>query len=472
MRGQWRYGGLFIAQSAAQSAKQATKQAVRRAGWAAVLSAVLMVGGLACLSGEPSAGTEAAAGIPGSAGSMDDDVAGGASGSEASQGPSGVPAEGGESSDEPADEGGMPVGETAGGRDDVRALLNLPQGVVSPAVPDHNPLTGAKIALGRYLFYDEQLSGNGTQSCASCHEQRLAFTDDRRTSVGSSGTSLARNSMSLANVAYFSTLTWAHNGFFTLEAQIPVPLLGTTPIELGVTDRNRDEVLSRFADDPMYAEMFQEAFPDGGELVTINKIVYALASFCRSLISLDSRYDRFAAGDKSALTENELAGLALFEGERFECFHCHSGVLFSNAYRDERIPESDVRAQFFNTGLYNVDDGGYPSHDQGLYELTFREQDRGLFRPPSLRNVEVTGPYMHDGSMETLREVVEHYVAGGRVITEGPFAGDGRLNPHKSSLVRAIAASDQEIEDLVAFLRTLTDEGFLTNPEYASPFVK
>lgn len=138
------------------------------------------------------------------------------------------------------------------------------------------------------------------------------------------------------------------------------------------------------------------------------------------------------------------------------------------AYHDAR--QTERRLSFFNNGLYDVDgQGSYPAHDQGLYESTFNPQHRGLFRPPSLRNVAITAPYMHDGSISTLRAVVEHYAAGGRVITEGPFAGDGRKSPLKSGLVRGFAATEEEIDAVVAFLTALTDEGFLASPALGPP---
>ncbi len=368
------------------------------------------------------------------------------------------------------DSGGPDGTDTEAGspEEDLRALLGLPDHFELPAIPDYNPLTAEKIALGRRLFYDRQLSANGTQSCADCHFQEFGFADGMKTPTGSTGTVLARNSMALANVAYNSSYTWASDNLVTLEDQIKVPLLSDNPVELGVTDGARDEVFARFEQDPEYAQLFQDAFPDDAAGVTTNKIVFALASFCRSLISGDSPYDRHVTGDKDALTEQQRLGLSLFNGERFECFHCHGGVLLTNAYHDANRTEPQL--VFFNNGLYNVDgEGSYPTHDQGLYELTLNPAHRGLFRPPSLRNIAVTAPYMHDGSIATLREVVEHYVAGGRLLEDGPFAGDGRVSPLKSGLVRPFAATDEEIDAVVAFLEAMTDESFTTNSAHADP---
>jgi len=237
-----------------------------------------------------------------------------------------------------------------------------------------------------------------------------------------------------------------------------------------VTDGNAFEVVSRFNAEPTYQALFRDAFPESPSATTINKIVFALASFCRTLISGDSPYDRYLAGDTTALTAQQRNGLALFEGERFECFHCHRGTHLSVSYRDAQTPLGSLQYPFFNNGLYNVDgQGSYPAYDQGLYNVTFHRDHRGLYRPPSLRNVALTAPYMHDGSIATLREVVQHYAAGGRVIRSGPYAGDGRISPLKSGLIDGFQATDQEIDDVVAFLESLTDQTFITNPALASP---
>lgn len=355
--------------------------------------------------------------------------------------------------------------------DDLRTILGLPDHFELPAISEFNPPTHAKIELGRHLFYDRRLSGNGTQSCADCHLQELAFADGMQHSTGSTGTVLARNSQGLANVAYNASLTWANDGLLELEDQIHVPLRADDPVELGVTDAFVDEVLARFDADPEYVLMFADAFPDSDSGATINKIVFALASFCRSLISGGSAYDRYVADDRDALTEQQKIGMSLFSGERFECFHCHGGTFATASYRDEHIGDANYRLVFFNNGLYNVDgEGSYPEHDQGLYDVTFDPNHRGLFRPPSLRNIALTAPYMHDGSIAMLREVVEHYAAGGRVIADGPFAGDARVSPLKSGLVRGFEATDEEIDAVVAFLESMTDPTFITNPAFSDPF--
>lgn len=372
---------------------------------------------------------------------------------------------GGACEDPPADDAPPPPDDSA-----LRALLDVPDGLETPAIPSYNPPTAEKIALGRRLFYERQLSGNGTQSCGGCHAQSLAFADGNISSVGSTGQLGHRNSPGLANVAYFSTLTWANNALLDLEDQIPVPIRGDNPVELGVNDGVAEEVMARFDEDPSYAAAFAEAFPESASGATVNKVVYAIASFLRTFMSGGSPYDRYLAGDKSALTDQQRRGLALFDGERLECFHCHRGANLTASYFDVNVPAGSRQTPFFNNGLYNVDgEGSYPAVDQGLYDLTLNPSDRGLFRPPSLRNVALTAPYMHDGSIATLRDVIRHYAAGGRVIESGPNGGDGRVSPLKSGLVRGFEISESEIDDVLAFLGALTDPTFLENPSLSPP---
>ncbi|MBX2859161.1 MAG: di-heme enzyme [Cellvibrionaceae bacterium] len=353
----------------------------------------------------------------------------------------------------------------------LRQLLELPDHFPLPAVPEFNPITQEKITLGRHLFYDKRLSANQTQSCESCHLQHLAFSDGEYTPIGSTGDVLSRNSQSLSNAVYHSTLTWANNSFFELEDQLEVPIRSDNPVELGVSDAQVDTVLARFDSDPKYVEMFNQAFPNSASGATINKIIFALASFCRSLISAGSDYDRFIAGDDSALNEQQKLGFSLFNGEKFECFHCHSGINFSVSYRDSNSNSGSLQFPFFNNGLYNIGgDGSYPVQDQGLFDLTSNPSHKGLFRPQGLRNIALTAPYMHDGSIETLREVILHYAGGGRVIEEGVNAGDGRFNPNKSGLIIGFDPTEEEIDAVIAFLESLTDYDFISNPKFSDPF--
>jgi cytochrome c peroxidase len=345
----------------------------------------------------------------------------------------------------------------------------LPEGFPAPRLPPDGTLTPELAELGRHLFYDVRLSRNETQACASCHEQARAFSDGKPTAVGSTGDVLRRNAMSLTNVAYNPTQTWANPLADTLEQQALVPILAEHPVELGVGGAE-EAVLARFAADAAYQAMFAAAFPDD-PTVTLERVVAALAAFERRLVSGGSRVDRYRNGDAGALSASELRGYALFFSEELECHHCHGGFNFTIAVDHAAL--SSPRVHFFNTGMYNVDGtGAYPAVDQGLWEFTFEDADRGRYRPPTLRNVGVTAPYMHDGSVETLEEVVAFYERGGRLIDAGPNTGDGKLNPNKSSFVGGFVLTDEERTDLLDFLRALTDDDFLTDPTLADPFAE
>lgn len=358
-------------------------------------------------------------------------------------------------------------------RDDSGSSANwswlLPAFFPAPLVPQANPMSAEKVALGRFLFYDRRLSGNGTQSCSSCHIQSKAFTDGLTTSLGSTGQAHPRNAQSLANVAYNATLTWANPSLVTLEKQMETPLFGTDPVEMGVNDGNRQDILARLAADGRYQNMFAAAYPGQGLAISWGNVIHAIAAFQRTIISGSSQYDRYLSGNAS-LSPAQERGMNLFFGERAECFHCHSSFNFN----DQVVHAGSRRVEtvFHNTGLYNIGGtGAFPEPNRGVYELTQLFKDMGLFRAPSLRNVEVTGPYMHDGSIQTLEEVLEFYTAGGRNIVSGPYAGDGRAHPNKNDFINQIALSAQDQADLLAFLKTLTDHELLSNPQLSDPFV-
>lgn len=347
-------------------------------------------------------------------------------------------------------------------------IWTLPAGFPVPAVPADNPMSQAKVDLGRFLFYDKRLSGNGELACAGCHRQDLAFTDGAAFGKGATGQFTARSSQHLANSAYHPTLTWANPSLLTLEKQMEVPLFGESPIEMGINDSNKATVLQRFSALPLYQQKFAAAFPGQSDAVSWANVIKAVASFQRSLISGNSRYDQFISG-KGALTQSELRGMNLFFGEKAECFHCHGSPNFNDQFvhASTRVLEKP----FHNTGLYNIGGtGAFPEPNRGVFELSGLPKDMGMFRAPSLRNVAKTAPYMHDGSLTTLEQVLDFYAAGGRNITSGPNAGDGRRNPLKSDLVNLINLDAQEKADLVAFLRTLTDDEFLTSTKHADPF--
>lgn len=347
--------------------------------------------------------------------------------------------------------------------------LQIPSQYPPPVIPADNPVTLQKFMLGRSLFYDIKLSGNGTQSCGSCHIQRLAFTDGKTVALGSTGQAHPRNSQGLANTAYNATLTWANPLLIELEKQIPIPMFGEFPVELGITGKE-EAVLRRFKDDPVYQRMFAAAFPQERDAISFKTIVYALATFVRGLISFDSSYDRYRTGaDTTAMSASALRGRAMFFSEDQECHHCHTSLNFTASTRHANSTFQE--RPFFNTGLYNLDGlGAYPADNTGALDLTNNPGDMGRFRPPSLRNVALTAPYMHDGSMKTLDEVIRFYERGGRLISTGPNAGDGRLSPLKNGLVAGFKITDQQRQDLIAFLESLTDEQFITDPRFSDPF--
>lgn len=353
-------------------------------------------------------------------------------------------------------------------------VWDLPETVPPPRVPEDNPMSEAKVELGRFLFYDTKLSGNQTQSCGSCHQQALAFTDRLAQAEGSTGEEHPRSSMSVANAGYAASLTWANPAVVRLEDQALVPMFGTDPVELGL-EGMEDELLRRLRDDERYPEMFAEAFPKALDPISLDSITKAIAAFQRALLSFDSRYDRWNEGDETALTASEQRGMALFFGgstaagatDALECFHCHGGFLLSQSV-DHDGNEFNQQT-FFNNGLYNLDeDGSYPEGNEGLFDITNDPADKGKFKPPSLRNIAVTAPYMHDGSIATLEEVVEHYARGGRLLE----SGDGKENPNKSSFIKGFFINEQEKADLIAFLHALTDNKLLTDPAFSDPFAE
>lgn len=361
----------------------------------------------------------------------------------------------------------------------------LPVYFPEPNVPKDNPMTKAKVALGRHLFYDKRLSINGEFSCASCHLQELAFTDGRATSVGATGEVHPRSSLGLANVAYMPTLNWANPAVTKLEDQLLTPMFGEMPREMGLTDEHFKKVQQTFAKDEKYRALFSKAFGedqlfDKADSFSLEHISKAIASFERSIISADSKFDRHMQG-KVKLSDSEMRGKTLFFGEKAECHHCHGSFNFNDQVIHSKSRVVPIR--FHNTGMYYLDElGSYIENNEGLYEITANNDDKGKFKAPSLRNVAVTAPYNHDGSTKTLEEVVANYAHGGRIIhlTEDPKSdkingnniGDGRFNPNKSDLIVRIDLTPDEQADIVAFLRTLTDETLLTNPKYSDPFIK
>lgn len=341
----------------------------------------------------------------------------------------------------------------------------LPAWAPRPLVPADNPMSQAKVELGRVLFYDKRLSVNGSLSCATCHQQSRAFTDGLVVALGATGQKHPRNSMSLANAAYVPALTWADPMLHALEAQALVPMFGTVPVEMGL--QGRQAALARLMErDPRYARLFRAAFPGEATPGNLPNLTRALAAFERSLLSFDSPYDRYRyGGEAGAISPAARRGEALFFSEKMKCFHCHGGINFTDTVAHARLDKPEIA--FHNTGLYNLDGrGAYPRLNPGLMAITGKPEDMGRFRAPSLRNIAVTAPYMHDGSIATLGEVLEHYAQGGRSSTSTAPA------PLRSEFVRGFSMSAQEKEELLAFLESLTDRGFLTNPAFGDPFAR
>jgi len=286
---------------------------------------------------------------------------------------------------------------------------SLPPGVVAPIVPADNPMSAAKVALGRRLFYDADLSIDGTMSCASCHEQKHAFADVNATRPGVHGDPGRRNVPGLANVAWLSSLTSADPRVTTLEAQAMIPIFG---LEMGMHG-SEQEIPRRLTRDVCYRRQFRAAFPDRRGRIDMTSVAMALASFERSLVSFGTPADR------GALSPQATAGKAVFDQT---CASCHSGPIFSDGHFHVILPVDKA--------------------DRGLAEATGRAEDEGRFRTPPLRNVAVTGPWFHDGSARTLRDAIARHP----VMLDA--ADTGRV---------------------LAYLMALTDRGFIENPAFAYP---
>jgi len=289
--------------------------------------------------------------------------------------------------------------------------------LTQPRVPANNPTTPAKAELGRRMFYDADLSADGTMACATCHEQHRGFGDGNATHAGVHGDPARRNVPGLANVAWFTRYTWADPRIRTLEAQVLVPVLGDSPVEMGMKGQEA-EIARRLSRDDCYRRLFADAFPATGGRIDMASVAQALAAFERTLISYGAPYDRAGKGGPP-LDPLAQKGAALF---RRDCASCHSGVNFTDG-------------RYHNVGVW-------VSGDRGLGEISGRLGDNGRFRTPSLRNVAVTEPYLHDGSARTLETALSRH-AGVRA------SGD--------------------IPALVAFLGTLTDANFLTDKRFSLP---
>lgn len=345
---------------------------------------------------------------------------------------------------------------------------DLPKGFPAPYVPADNPMSDAKAKLGRYLFYDARMSVNGKESCGSCHRQELAFTDGKAVSAGTTGKLHPRNAMSLVNIAYSAALTWANPTVKRLEDQALIPMFGEHPVELGM--QKGDRFIPTMRADRTYRELFPLAFPKQNDPFTIENVTKAIACFERTIVSARSPYDRYHYfGEDRAVSDAAKHGEALFFSESCACFHCHGGYNFSDATMSKRTAGRTV--EFHNNGLYNLSGPlSYPEDNTGVYQVTKQPSDVGKFKAPTLRNIAVTGPYMHDGSILSLGEVIDHYAAGGRTIPSGPRAGNGSLNPNKDPRIAGFKLTAEDRSNLIAFLESLTDREVLHDPRFSNPW--
>ncbi len=334
----------------------------------------------------------------------------------------------------------------------------IPKYAPKPIIPRDNPMNLAKITLGRYLFYDKRLSKDGTIACATCHQQSLGFADGQATSMGVNGEFGHKSAMALVNLAYYPAYTWANPNIRSLEQQILTPIFGDHPIEMGMMGRE-SQIINLLKTDKIYKNLMPKAF-NGNNQNPIKSLTQAIAAFERSLISFNSDYDKFVYGNKSnALSPSAKRGLDLFFGEKLECHHCHGGINFTDNNIHQNLPNGE--AAYHNTGLYNIDGkGSYPKENIGIMEFSGNFADMGKFRTPSLRNIALSAPYMHDGSLATLDEVIDkHYAKGGRA-----------RSLLTSSLINKFSITDEEKKDLIEFLKSLTDNEFLTNKKFSNPF--
>lgn len=302
--------------------------------------------------------------------------------------------------------------------------------------PDNNPLTVEGVALGRKLFYEKMLSDNMTMSCATCHKQENAFNDPRPFSEGTNGAFGDRNAMAIINLAWNTAFFWDGRRA-TLEEQAHDPV--TNPIEMANT---WPEVVKRLQNNNTYPDLFYKAF--GTKTIDSNLVVKAIAQFERTLVSYNSRFDKyFHKGDSTALTQQEKNGLAIFKGKGM-CNNCHlmNTQLSDNVFRNNGL---DVNPK-----------------DAGLMKFTGLSSDRGKFKVPTLRNIAKTAPYMHDSRFATLEEVVEFY-------SEKVQQSSPNIDEHMPDYGSGLKLTKQDKADLVAFLHTLTDQDFLTNPAFSEP---
>lgn len=307
----------------------------------------------------------------------------------------------------------------------------------------NNPTTNEGVLLGRHLFYEKKLSSDFSKSCSSCHVQENAFSDPNKFSVGVNGQLGHRNSMSIQNLMWNRSLFWDLRAS-TLEQQAGVPI--TDPIEMNST---WEDVTFNLSSDEDYKSMFYNAF--GSELIDSVSVTNALAQFMRTLISGDSKFDRYLRGDPGVqLSDLEEEGMNIFStegnvnGTGGDCFHCHNSV--DGLFQSQEAHNNALDQTFTDLGLGEI---------SGYYG------DNGKFKVPSLRNLEYTAPYMHDGRFSTLEEVIDHYNTGGHFSPT--------VSPFMKNIDEGLHLSDRQKQALIAFLKTLSDQDFVSNPNFSNP---
>ncbi len=298
------------------------------------------------------------------------------------------------------------------------------------SLQDNNTSLKAKIELGRRLFYDADLSINGTMSCATCHEQKNAFSDGNQVHPGALGDPGIRNVPSLSNVGKFKNLTWAHNTLSGLAEQSLTPIRGTKPIEMGMHGYE-EEIPKRLSQNACYQKLFALAFPEQNGTISLDTVTLALESFERILISDNSTYDKSKKENKPLPSKEALEGETLFFGTA-QCSTCHSTPLFSDDVFHQVQPLNKTAATLLT--------------DYGLSDVTGKSSDKNIFRTPSLRNAALTSPYWHDGSAPTLKNAIL-----------------------KHNLATIKTLSSKDIDKINAFIHTLSDYSFTTNPKFSKP---
>ena len=318
----------------------------------------------------------------------------------------------------------------------------------------------ALIELGRYFFFDKRLSYDQGLSCSTCHNPNLAFTDGYEVAINSKAENLRRNTPTILNINNRTNFNWANSKITSLKVQIERPMFGQHPTEMDISGHEK-EILSRFIKDAVYKKLYKEVFQASINQITIPQIIEAITTYELQLQSRNSRFDQFKKnGDSSLLTDFEWLGFKIFHADSIECNACHGGADF---FEPDRGPE------FANIGLYNCNQS-YPPHDPGLQEEDGDQDNNGVFRIPTLRNIALTAPYYHDGSEESLIQVIKNYERGGRKIESGPCKGDGKDHPSKDGRLQVFHLTEYERAALIAFLQTLTDTSYLHKDLFVDPF--